>query len=204
MRVFEFVLTSLAIEVTPGPNMAYIVALAATQGRRAGLAAVAGIAAGLALYGMAAALGLAALIAAVPALYQLLRWGGVVYLLYLAFDAWRGPGDGEASAPPPGDGALVWRSFVVNVLNPKAGIFYVAILPGFVDPAAGMPLPQNLTLVAIYVAVATLVHTALVLMASALRPWLIAGNRRELWLRRGLAVTLVAIAIWMLWSTRGI
>ena len=72
-----FALTSMLIELTPGPNMAYLAVVSATQGRRPGFAAVAGVALGLSIVGLAAALGLAALIGASPVLYQALRWGGV-------------------------------------------------------------------------------------------------------------------------------
>jgi threonine/homoserine/homoserine lactone efflux protein len=84
-----FVVASALIELTLGPNMAWLALVAATDGRRPGFAAVAGVALGLGLIGIAAAFGLAALIAAKPALYDALRWGGVIYLLWLAWDGWR-------------------------------------------------------------------------------------------------------------------
>jgi threonine/homoserine/homoserine lactone efflux protein len=198
----EFILTSLVVEITPGPNMAYLVALSATQGRRAGLAAVAGITAGLAVYGIIAALGLAALIATVPALYAALRWFGVLYLLWLAWEAWwdsEEPSDVKAVT---GDAALAWRGFLVNILNPKAGVFFVAIVPEFIEPDAGPVLQQNFTLVAIYVAIATAVHIAIAIGASALQPWFATGEKRQALLRRAMALALVGIAIWLFFSTR--
>jgi threonine/homoserine/homoserine lactone efflux protein len=198
--MLEFVATALVIEITPGPNMAYLASLAATRGRRAGLAAVAGVVAGLSLYGALAALGLAALIGESPSLYALLRYGGVAYLLWLALDAWRDRAPAEQGAPP-GDGALAWRGFVVNVLNPKAGVFFVAVLPEFIDSAQGGALAQSLTLAAVYVAIATLVHVGIVLAAGAAQPWLAAGSGRARVLRRVLALLLAAVAIWLLAST---
>ena len=86
--LLAFALTCFVIEITPGPNMAYLAALSLSQGVRAGLAAVAGIALGLSVYGVAASLGLSAIIDNSAFLYEALRWGGVVYLLWLAWEAW--------------------------------------------------------------------------------------------------------------------
>jgi threonine/homoserine/homoserine lactone efflux protein len=200
MRLIEFVVTSIVVEITPGPNMAYLASLAATRGRRAGFAAVAGVCAGLTLYGALAALGLAKLISGSPSLYAALRYAGVAYLLWLAYEAWA-DSPATAEATPLGGPELAWRGFVVNVLNPKAGVFFVAILPDFLDPAAGGVLAQSLTLAAIYVAVATLVHGGIVLAAGAAQPWLAAGSGRERALRRTLALALAAVAVWLLVST---
>src|ERR1700730_756944 len=84
-----FALTCLVIELTPGPNMAYLAVLSAGNGRRAGFAATLGIALGLLIVGVGAALGLAALISSSRLLYEALRWGGIAYLLWLAWDGWR-------------------------------------------------------------------------------------------------------------------
>jgi threonine/homoserine/homoserine lactone efflux protein len=199
MRLFEFIVASLVVEITPGPNMAYLASLAATRGRRAGLAAVVGVCAGLALYGALAALGLAELVSNSPSLYAILRYAGVGYLLWLAVEAWTDPPEGKPA--PLGGPALAWRGFVVNVLNPKAGVFFVAVLPDFVDPARGGVLSQSLTLAAVYVGVATVVHVGIVLAAGALRPWLVAGSSRERLLRRSLAVALAGVALWLLFAT---
>ncbi|MGL5010530.1 MAG: LysE family translocator, partial [Paracoccaceae bacterium] len=82
--ITAFTVAAVAIELTPGPNMVWLAIVAATDGRRAGYAAVAGVALGLAVIGVAAAYGLAALVAGSPVAYQVLRWAGVAYLLWLA------------------------------------------------------------------------------------------------------------------------
>ena len=87
--LLEFVLTVLVLELTPGPNMAYLATLALDRGRRAGLLATAGVAAGLSVHAIVAALGLGVLISQSPLLYHLLRWVGVAYLLYLAWETWQ-------------------------------------------------------------------------------------------------------------------
>ena len=197
-----FLLTSLVLELTPGPNMGTLASLTLERGRGAGLAAVAGVALGLAVVGSLAAFGLTAVVTESPALYQTLRWAGILYLLYLAYDAWRDAGQGAGIAlEPEGAGSLFLRGFTVNLLNPKAAIFYMAVLPSFIDTARGAVLGQNLTLVAIYVAVATAVHTGVVLLAARLRPYLLAGAGERL-VRRALAVVMAAIAVWFAWETR--
>ncbi len=103
--MFAFALTSLLIELTPGPNMAYLATVALAQGRRPALMAVAGVALGLSLSGVAAALGLAAIAVSTPMLLDVLRYAGIAYLLWLAWDTWRDPvATGRMSLPPSGAG----------------------------------------------------------------------------------------------------
>lgn len=199
-----FVATCLVVELTPGPNMAYLAVLSASRGRRAGFAATIGIALGLLVVGLAAALGLTAAIANSRMLYEGLRWAGVLYLLWLAWEGWRGEAEtspGKATVAPE-DSRFFLRGLVINLLNPKAGVFYVAILPAFVDEARPL-IGQTVMLAAIYVTVATVVHSSIVLMADAARPWL-EDQRRSLIARRTLALLIVAMALWLLTVTRRI
>lgn len=200
-----FLWTSLIIELTPGPNMTYLALLTLADGRRAGLAAVAGIATGLAAIGALAAFGVAAVVAESPTLYAALRWTGVFYLAWLAFQMWRGE---ELGDPSLADGVSdPWpiyfrRGLITNLLNPKAAIFYIAVLPTFLSvEAAREPLRQTLTLSFAYVAVATAVHTAIVILAARLRPHLENSRRMDV-VRRLLAAALLAVAAWLIWSTR--
>src|SRR5262249_11904043 len=127
-------LTCFVIELTPGPNMAYLAVLSASTGRRAGFAATAGGAAGPLIMGLGAAVGLAALIASSRPLYEALRWAGVFYLFWLAWEGWRGEDTSPVEANvTPDDSRFFLRGLVTNLLNPKAGIFYVAVLPTFLD-----------------------------------------------------------------------
>ncbi len=145
--LLAFALTALVIEITPGPNMTYLAALSLSGGMRTGLAAVAGIALGLMTYGVIAALGLAAAIDNSPALYGLLRWSGVAYLLWLAWEAWSGERDVSPEAPDGPDGrpwVAFRRGLITNLLNPKAAVFYVAVLPGFVRAGDGPVITQTL------------------------------------------------------------
>ena len=163
-----FALTAFVIELTPGPNMSYLAALSLSRGVRAGLAAVGGVALGLSIYGVAAIFGLSALIESSPALYQTLRWGGVGYLLYLAWEAWNADPRQTSDASRAADDiprVAFRRGLITNLLNPKAALFYAAVLPDFVQ-AGRSPVPaQMLTLTAIYVGIATAVHLSIVLLA---------------------------------------
>ena len=196
-----FALTSIVIELTPGPNMAYLAVLSAGHGRRAGLAATLGIALGLLIIGLAAALCLAALISSSRILYEALRWGGVAYLLWLAWDGWRDATETSA-ARTKGDGidtAFFMRGLITNLLNPKAVVFYIAVLPTFVD-AANSVLGQTVILSAVYVVIATALHSAIVSLAGAARPFLDDPDRSRI-VRRTLSVALAMIAIWFAFST---
>jgi threonine/homoserine/homoserine lactone efflux protein len=191
-----FALTCLIIEITPGPNMAYLAVLSAGNGRRAGFAATAGIALGMSMIGISAALGLAALISESRVLYEALRWAGVGYLLWLAWDSWH---DAVETTVPVTDTtdllhAVFRRGLITNLLNPKSAIFYLTVLPTFVDVARPV-LWQTLILTAVYVSIATAIHLTIVILAGAARPLLEDPVRRRK-IRQFLALALAAIAIW--------
>ncbi|MCB2130149.1 MAG: LysE family translocator [Rhodobacteraceae bacterium] len=195
-----FLLVSVLIELTPGPNMVWLAIVAATEGRKSGFAAVAGVASGLAIVGLAAALGLAALIAASPVLYDSLRWAGALYLLWMAWDGWRGADEDPAIAMR---GYGLARSFrrglITNLLNPKAAIFFVAVLPGFTRPE-GAILGETILLSVVYVAVATAIHAAIVVMAG-LASRLLDDPVQSRLVRRGLSLCLALVALWFLIAT---
>ena len=194
-----FALTSLLIELTPGPNMTYLALVGVQAGRRAGYAAVAGVALGLGVIGLATAFGLSAVISASPLLYAVLRWLGVAYIVYLAWDAWRDSMRSNDVQVEPAARFFV-RGLITNLLNPKAAIFYIAVLPTFIDPAFH-PAGQAVTLSVIYVLVATMVHATIVTLASLLRPVL--ANKRVMTVAgKAFALALVGVAMWIAWSTR--
>jgi len=198
--LLAFAATCLVIELTPGPNMAYLAVLSATVGRRAGFAATLGVALGLLIVGLAAALGLTAVIASSRWLYEVLRWGGAFYLLWLAWEGWRGEQETSPGKVETEDARFFTRGLITNLLNPKAGIFYIAILPTFVDEARPL-VGQAVILSVVYVTVATLVHGTIVLLADAARPWL-EDEHRSMIVRRALSLVLVGIALWLLATTR--
>ena len=179
--------------------MAYLAILSAEHGRRAGLAAVAGIATGLLVIGIAAALGLAALIDALPLAYEVLRWAGVAYLFWLAWEGWRGSETSAAEASPVWAGRYFGRGFITNILNPKAFLFYVAVLPRFVD--ASRPVTrQTIVLSIVYVAVATVVHAGIALLAGAAHRLPVVTSHAVA-IRRFLAAALAGVALWLAFAT---
>jgi threonine/homoserine/homoserine lactone efflux protein len=183
--------------------MAYLAALSLSGGVRVGLAAVAGVALGLAIYGLIAALGLTAIIEQSHLLYEALRWGGVAYLFWLAWDAWSSERETGSDPADSHDEALhpaFRRGLVTNLLNPKAGVFYVAVVPSFVTPDTQHVMAQTLLLSGIFVAIATGVHLAIVLLASRLHGVLADPAQRRT-VRRVLALVLAAIAVWFAVST---
>jgi threonine/homoserine/homoserine lactone efflux protein len=198
--LWAFALASLIIELIPGPNQTYLAALTLNHGTRAGFAAVAGIALGLAIYGLAAALGVAALINESPLLYQMLRWAGVCYFLWLAWDSWHDEPDGEPAVRDERMRGSFQRGLITNLLNPKAAIFYVSVLPGFIVPGAASIFTQTALLSAVFVSVATFTHIAVVLLAGRLHRFL-SDPRFRVPVRRGLALALVGVAIWFLLAT---
>ncbi|MFN4183208.1 MAG: LysE family translocator [Hyphomonas sp.] len=189
-----FLFAVAVIELTPGPNMGWLAALTLREGRKAGLAAVGGITSGLSLQLLAAVTGLTALIVSAPAIFGLLHWAGVAFMLYLAADALMDTGE---AAPATAAGERGFRrGFIANVLNPKALAFYVLLISQFVDPGAGPVWLQSLLLGLIHLLVATLVHVAIVLLSSRL------GDRLEQWrtslgARLVFASLLAGIALWI-------
>ena len=182
--------------------MAYLAGLTLDRGRRAGLLATAGVAVGLSVHAIVASFGLGVLISQRPLIYDLLRWTGVGYLLYLAWETW------QSSAKEPGlaaaaSSSLFWRGFLSNVFNPKSILFFISVVPGFIlyDSSGSGLLFQAARLGAIYVAIATTIHASIVLLAGQLRPLLIVGSQQER-VRRILACALVLVAAWLAWSTR--
>ena len=199
-ELLAFALTALVIELTPGPNMTYLAALSLSSGMRTGLAAVTGIALGLATYGIIAAFGLAAVIDESPLLYSLLRWGGVLYLLWLAWESWTGGNEALSETGDERSWAAFRRGLITNLLNPKAALFYVAVLPDFVRPDSWTVRNQTLVLSLIYVAIATAIHSSIVVMAGTLQNFVTSASRQRI-VRRVLSLLLAAIAIWFAWST---
>ncbi len=196
-----FLLTAILIELTPGPNMAWLALTGASVGKRAALAATAGIALGLAIVAAIAAFGLAELAQLSPHIFDLLRYGGAAYLFWLAWQAWTGKGD--VSPEQAHNGAQMWfrHGLFLNLLNPKAALFFVAILPNYVD-ASRPVMPQTFLLSATYVAIATFVHLALALLSSQAHDWFRRGDNASA-LRRICAVLIAGVALWFIIATAG-
>lgn len=167
-------LIELGMALTPGPNMVYLVSRSIGQGTRAGLTALAGTAVGFLVYLVAATLGLAALFAAVPAAFIVLKIAGAIYLGYLAWQMLR-PGGRSAFDPaelaPIRPVRLFSMGLVTNLLNPKIALLYAALLPQFIDPAHTV-WPQFLLLGSVQIIIAVTVNGLIVLGAGKLAGFL--------------------------------
>ena len=202
--MFQFILAVLFVELTPGPNMAHLASLSLVRGRTAGLFAIVGVALGLSVHAAVASFGIGELLLLYPWLYEILRWIGVTYLLFLAWEGWQTDekplGTADLNSAP---GPLILRGFLSNVFNPKSVLFFVSVVPTFVQISPGQPnFPYQMAIFGIvYVAIATAVHASIVMLAAELRPWLVEGPRQNV-VRRGLAVALVFVAGWLFWATK--
>lgn len=160
---------ALGLVITPGPNMIYLVSRSLSQGRRAGLVSLAGVACGFLVYLLATTAGLAALFVAVPALFTLVKLLGAAYLLYLAWGILRPGGRSvftpETDTPPHSSRRLFLMGMTTCLLNPKIALLYAALLPQFVDPAGSAAL-QLLSLGLVQIVVAVTVNAGWVLAAA--------------------------------------
>ncbi|MFC4011396.1 LysE family translocator [Nonomuraea purpurea] len=138
-----FLTTSIALVIIPGPNHLYITARGLAQGRTAGLASALGVETGTLVHIAAATAGLSYVISQSATLFSIVKWAGVAYLVYLGIRAFTSGRHEDAGAPAPQPLRKVFlEGMLVNMLNPKTALFFLALLPAFVDPAAGSPTLQ--------------------------------------------------------------
>lgn len=162
-----FAAAGLALNLVPGADMTFVAATSARGGIRPGLAAALGVSAGSLLHLAAAVVGLSALVASSEAVFVALKWAGAAYLLYIAVDLIRsGSREVDADLAPPPRSSAFRGAVMINLLNPKVVIFFVAFLPQFVDPAARVPAVQILALGLWFILVATIVNGAVALAAA--------------------------------------
>ena len=180
--LLTFSLVALGMVLTPGPNMIYLVSRSICQGRVAGLISLGGVALGFVFYILCAALGITALVFAVPYAHDALRLAGACYLLYLAWQTVKPGGRSPfqvRALPQDSPRKLFVMGLVTNLLNPKIAMLYLSLLPQFIDPALGSVFSQTLALGAVQVAISVSVNTLIALTAGSIAGFL-AG--RPLWL----------------------
>ena len=192
-----FAAACIALAITPGPNLVYLVARTVAQGRRAGLVSLAGTTTGFVGHVLAAALGLSALLAAVPVAYDAIRYAGAAYLAWLAWTTWRDakPPSGGSAPAPASAGTLYRAGVLTSVLNPKVALFQLALFPQFVDPSRGSVLAQSLVLGATQLAIVAGCDTLCVLAAADLKRRLGGASRWAAWSKRLLAGVFGALAL---------
>jgi threonine/homoserine/homoserine lactone efflux protein len=169
-----FAAACLAFLAIPGPSVFYIVTRSLVQGRRAGVTSMLGVQAGGLVHVVAAAFGVSALIASSAAAFTVVKYAGAAYLVYLGVRKLLGHDDAEAEEAPRGpvsSAHLFTHGVIVNVLNPKTALFFLAFLPQFVDPSAGAVAPQMLVLGTMLVCLGVLSDGTYALLAAG------AGNK---------------------------
>ncbi|HEY1826264.1 MAG TPA: LysE family translocator [Acidimicrobiales bacterium] len=191
-------LTALVLVITPGPNMMYLVSRSISQGRRAGFVSLAGTGVGFVIYMVAANLGFAALFVVVPWLYIGLKVSGVCYIAYLAYQALRPGGRGVFEPTALGrdsDWKLFRTGLITNLLNPKAAVLYLALIPQFVDPRHGDAVLQGFILGAIQITISMILNATWVVIAGSIAHALRRRPRLLIWQRRLSGTLLGAVAV---------
>lgn len=172
-----FVAACVLLVLTPGPNLLYLISRTLCQGRAAGLLSLVGTTTGFIVHIVAAALGLSAVLLAVPVLFDVVRIAGAAYLAWLAWDSLR-PRGATLFAPgplPPEPPAKLFRTgLLTSILNPKVALFYLALFPQFIVPAHGSVLLQSLLLGATQIVIAVIGDALFVLAAARVSRWLVA------------------------------
>ncbi|MEP7457013.1 LysE family translocator [Phyllobacterium sp. SB3] len=170
--IIIFALAAIVLTATPGPDMLLIASRSVSQGRAAGFLTYAGIAAGTYCHALAAALGLSQLFLAVPVAYEIVRWAGCAYLLYLAWKTIRS--EGTRFSPTAGLRQLSSRrifaeGLATNLLNPKMALFVLALFPQFVQPEADPLIGQMLVLATVLNGIGFLVNGSVILLSNHIR-----------------------------------
>ncbi|BAN26198.1 LysE family translocator [Caballeronia insecticola] len=181
-QLFAFALVALGMALTPGPNMVYLISRSICQGRTAGLISLGGVALGFVVYMLCAAFGITALLIAVPFAYDTLRFGGALYLLYLAWQAVKPGGRSPFQVrdlPVDGPRKLFTMGFVTNLLNPKIAVLYLSLLPQFIDPHQGSVLAQSIVFGAVQITLSIAVNSTVAMTAGSIAVFL---ARKPAWL----------------------
>lgn len=204
-NLFMFGLVALGMVLTPGPNMIYLISRSICQGKRAGLISLGGVALGFVFYMLCAAFGITAFVFAVPYAYDTLRFGGALYLLYLAWQAVK-PGGRSAFAvrdlPVDTPRKLFSMGFITNLANPKIAVMYLSLLPQFITPGHGSVLTQSLALGSVQISISLAVNAILAVMAGSISTFL---SGRPLWLlvqRWLMGGVLTGLAVRMAYESR--
>lgn len=193
-NLIAFAAIALGMVLTPGPNMVYLVSRSISQGPKAGLISLGGVALGFVIYMLCAAFGITALLLAVPYAYDALRIAGAAYLLWLAWQAIRPGGRSPFQVrelPKDSPRKLFGMGFFTSLLNPKIAVFYLSLLPQFISPEAGSVLTQSLVLGMVQICISVSVNAMIALSAGSISLFL-AENPGWLKIQRWLMGTVLA------------
>jgi threonine/homoserine/homoserine lactone efflux protein len=204
MITLDFLITSLVVVLIPGTGVVFTVSTALSHGRSASFFAALGCTLGIVPHLLATILGLAAVMHTSALAFQALKYAGVAYLLYLTYATWKDRSAFALEQVPSKTTAmgLVIKAFLLNILNPKLTIFFLAFLPQFISQDARSPLAQLLLLSGVFMGTTFAVFILYGLLAHAFRKAVIESPRVQAWLRRGFAATFAGLGAQLAISER--
>jgi threonine/homoserine/homoserine lactone efflux protein len=197
MITLNFLITSLIVVLIPGTGVVYTISTGLSLGKRASLFAALGCTAGIIPHLAATVLGLSAVMHASAVAFQILKYAGVVYLFYLAYTTWRDKTAFAVDKTPSAAnaGSLIIKAFLLNILNPKLTIFFLAFLPQFIAQDASDALLQLLTLSGVFMAMTLVIFIIYGLLANAFRQAVIESPPVQAWLRRSFSAAFAGLAV---------
>ncbi|MBB6291289.1 MULTISPECIES: LysE family translocator [unclassified Pseudomonas] len=204
MLSLNFLVTCLIVVLIPGTGVIFTVSTGLTAGKRASVFAALGCTAGILPHLLASVLGLSALLHTSALAFEVLKYAGVAYLLYLAYVTWRDRSAFAMNDAPTVATArsLMLRGFLLNILNPKLTIFFLAFLPQFVAPGSTAPAVQMLVLSAVFMAMTFAVFVIYGLLANGFRRAVIESPRVQNWLRRSFAAAFAGLGLNLAFAQR--
>ncbi|MFK8049593.1 MAG: LysE family translocator [Halioglobus sp.] len=201
-----FLIAAVLLNLSPGPDIAFILAQTAKKGLRAGFAAMFGIWSGAFLHVLLAAIGLSAVMATSAIAFTIVKWIGAIYLIWLGIQAFRSNGASYSSSAKVKDSSnlrVYQQGILVSALNPKVAIFFLAFLPQFVVPGAGPASAQLFLHGILIIAVAAFIEPPLVFLGSRLTRYLNKNSRIAAWMDRSLGTLFVVLGVRLALSERG-
>lgn len=204
MLSLNFLITCLIVVLIPGTGVIFTVSTGLTAGKRASVFAALGCTAGIVPHLLASVLGLSALLHTSALAFEALKYAGAAYLLYLAYATWRDRTAFAVNDTPTLSSArsLMVRGLLLNILNPKLTIFFLAFLPQFVTPGAGAPALQMLLLSSVFMAMTFAVFVIYGLLANVFRRAVIESPRVQNWLRRSFAAAFAGLGLNLAFAQR--
>jgi len=204
MLSMNFFITCLIVVLIPGTGVIFTVSTGLTAGKRASVFAALGCTAGIIPHLLASILGLSALLHTSALAFEALKFAGAAYLLYLAYVTWRDRSAFAMNDTPTATTArsLMLRGFLLNILNPKLTIFFLAFLPQFVTPASTAPALQMLVLSGVFMAMTFAVFVVYGLLANVFRRAVIESPRVQNWLRRSFAAAFAGLGLNLAFAQR--
>ncbi len=197
MFTTEFLLTSLIVVLLPGTGVIYTISNGLFLGWRASIAAAIGCTAGIIPHLTASILGLSAILHMSALAFQIVKYAGVIYLLYLAWSMWHDTGGLRVSSTDKSTNyrRIIVRGFLINILNPKLSIFFLAFLPLFISPKASSPLMQMIMLSTAFMAMTFVVFVCYGLSANTVRCYVISSEKISTRLQKSFAAAFAALGI---------